>query len=229
MINDAHSYYRHELRMVKRSIGTPPKDEHTERVPYSSVTYDFDEVLGSSYGERTLTYQLEFLCFHREIAAKKTVNILKWLHFSGKQELYDDMLPGYHFLVREPVVSFSENNGVYTFSLTFKAAPEILPDISTPEPEPEPEDYRFPDVNGDGYVDARDSSLIMSAYSNLMSDLPSGLTKEQEIRADANRDGRIDARDSSLVLNFYACLMDGQYECTREDWERYLKENGVIE
>jgi hypothetical protein len=46
-VNGSHSYYNFGLRMLKRSIGSPPKDEHLERVPYSNVTYDFDELFGN--------------------------------------------------------------------------------------------------------------------------------------------------------------------------------------
>ena len=75
-VNGKHSYYSFGLRMLKRSIGSPPKDDHTERVPYSSVTYDFDSIFGgSSYGERTLTYKFELMDLRLNFAEDRLMAI----------------------------------------------------------------------------------------------------------------------------------------------------------
>lgn len=223
MVNNAHSYRRHELRMLKRSIGSPPKDDHTERVPFSSVTYDFDEVMGSSFGERNITYQFEFLCFHREKAVEKLINIFNWLRWSGRNELYDDMLPGYHFLVREPTVSYSENHGVYSITATFKAEPDIIPNAVSKN-EPSPDDFNYPDVDGDGKITAADAALIADAYAKLSAGKASGLTEEQEKAADADMDTKITAADSAMVLEFYARLQAGKYEGTPEGWAKFYED-----
>ena len=58
MISHKHSFYDYGIKMVERKIGQPQKDDHTERVPYSNITYDFDLINGkSSYGERTISYK----------------------------------------------------------------------------------------------------------------------------------------------------------------------------
>lgn len=227
-IDEIHSFYRYRLRVLKRSVGSVPKDDYTERVPFSNITYDFSSIYGQGFGERTLTYQLEFICFDKKKAQDRVVDILRWLRWKDRKNLYDDLLPDYHFEVREPNVKWSESHGVYKFDLTFRANPEIVPNKGCLL-----KDTVFPDVNGDGLIDAVDSTMISEAYSNISTGEDSGLTEEQEKRADANSDGLINAVDSSLVLEFYTQLSTGRYSCTPEGWTEYLNDiyggrNGVI-
>ena len=113
-VNGSHSYYNFGLRMLKRSIGSPPKDEHLERVPYSNITYDFDELFGNtSYGERQLIYQFDLMQRHGRNAEDRLVRIINSLHWKGRKELYDDLLPNYYFEVREPTVTYTEDHGIY--------------------------------------------------------------------------------------------------------------------
>lgn len=77
------------------------------------------------------------------------------------------------------------------------------------------------DVNQDGYVDARDASMILSLYSKLTTN--DELTQEEMDkikRSDVNGDGYVDARDASLVLSFYAGLSTG---FSREKGEKSIK------
>lgn len=228
-IDGKHTFYRYGLRMTKRMVGNAPKDDYTERVPFSSVTYDFASIYGQSYGERTLTYQLEFICLDRKKAQDRLVEVLRWFHWKNRQNLYDDLFPDYHFEVREPDVKWSENHGVYTFDLTFKANPEIVPNYGYLA-----KNTVFPDVNSDGFVDAIDASLISEAYSKISAGEDSGLDDEQKDKADANRDGFINAVDASLVSGFYAEISTtGRYSATNEGWTEYLNDvyggrNGVV-
>ncbi|MBR2284562.1 MAG: hypothetical protein IJ874_09150 [Ruminococcus sp.] len=224
-VNGKHSYYSFGLRMLKRTIGSAPKDDHTERVPYSNVTYNFDSIYGSpSYGERTLSYRFEFMDHHTGISEERLMNIISWLHWSDRLDLYDDMLPDYHFEVREPSVSWSEDHGVYAFDVTFKANPGI-------KPNPNMLKYNsgnvtIPDVDEDGLVTAADSSAILSAYGNLATGKDSGLTDKQKRAADADRNGAIDAVDASMVLAFYGRLSTGVYKdmTVEQAWAAYLNE-----
>lgn len=86
----------------------------------------------------------------------------------------------------------------------------------------------FPDINGDGMADAVDASIINQAAANISMGLPSGLTPEQEVLADANRDGSIDVLDTSLILRFSAQVGIGKYSQSPNEWERFLKNEGVI-
>lgn len=212
------------LRMLKRSIGSAQKDDYTERVPYSNVTYDFSGLYGShSYDERTLTYRFELIERHIGKAEDVLVSILNWLHWSDRVSLYDDMLSGYYFEVREPSVSFNENHGIYTFDMVFRAAPAMKPcphkrryNVST---------VRFPDIGGDGIVDASDASAIMQAYTRISTGQDSGLTPEQELLADADMDGFITAADASLVVRFYSEISTGgKYENSVSGWAEFLND-----
>ena len=202
-VNGKHTFYAFGLRMLERNIGSAPKDEHLERVPFSNITYNFDELFGKkSYGERKLSYEFEFIERRIEQAEDKVIGLLNWLHWDGSLDLYDDYYPNYHFSVREPDVDCTEKHGLYTLKLVFKAAPAMIPNPN--KMKYNAANITIPDVNGDGAVNATDSSMILTAYTNIQQGLPSGLTEEQEKAADANMDGAINAMDSSMVLDFYS-------------------------
>lgn len=213
-VNGVHSYYTFGLRILKRKIGSAPKDGMTERVPFSSVTHDFSRIYGrQSYGERTLAYELEFVCMNKKTAQERIVSILKKLKWNGRKNLYDDLLCDYHYEVREPEIDFSENHRVYTFSIKFPANPEIKPNMSV----------ILPDADGDGLVNSADASIILDAYSKISTGEKTGLTWEQLQAADADMDGRITSSDASLIMGFYSALATGRYECTIEGWTAYLE------
>lgn len=230
-VNGVHSYYRHGLRMLKRSVSAAPKDDYTERVPFSSVTYDFGSVCGrQSYSERTLTYRFELLCLHKRRAQDKIISILEWLHWTGRKDLYDDLLPDYHYEVREPTVNWEEKHGVYTFSVTFKANPYIKPDSNKKYTA---DTVNFPDVDGDGIVLGNDATMILNAYTKLLSGVDPGLDERQLRAADADMDGIITGNDATLTLSFYAAVSSGKYDNTPGGWAEFLndieeKDKGVI-
>lgn len=226
-VNGAHTYGTHRLRCLSRQTSSAPKDDYTERVPFSNAVYDFGNICGrQSYGERQLSYVFEFLSFHRKMAQDKIMNIKQWLRWSGYTELYDDLLPDYHYMVREPSVSFSEEHGVYKLSMVFPAAPEIVPNPNKSH-ELAPEDVILPDINGDGRVNSIDVSMILAAYSAISTGQDTGLTEAQLKACDANRDGKITASDATLVSEFYSALSTGRYECTAAGWAQFLNDKNV--
>lgn len=230
-VNGVHSYYRHGLRILKRSASAAPKDDYTERVPFSSVTYDFGSVCGQqSYGERTLSYKFELLCFHKRRAQEKIMAILEWLHWTGRKELYDDLLPDYHYEVREPTVNWEEKHGIYIFSVSFKANPHIMPNSNKKYTA---DTVNFLDVNGDGIVDGTDATLILNAYTNIISGEDPGFSERQMKAADADMDGALTGIDATLVMQFDTAALSGEYENTPSGWAEFLndvkeKNKGVI-
>ncbi len=226
-VNGKHSYYAYGLRMTKRTIGSAPKDEHLERVPFSNITYNFDSLFAKkSYGERKLSYELEFIESNIEKAEDKLISILNWLHWDNSINLVDDFLPDYHFSVREPEVSHSEKHGVYSFKISFMAAPAIVAN-------PNKWVYNaantlIPDINGDGIIDAIDEAMIRDAYAAVSANPPRdpGLTPEQLKRCDANLNGEVDSVDASWVSRFYAQLSTGKYNglSLEAAWAAYLNE-----
>lgn len=219
-VKNRHTWRHFRLRVLSRRIGAAPKDDHTERAPYSNLTADYDEVYGgASYGERKLNYMLEFLCSDKHLAQTQLVAILRFFHWTGRADLYDDLLPDYHFEVREPAVEFEEDHGVYTISMVFPASPGIVPNVIRRYTV---DDVHYPDVNGDGRVNANDAAMILTAAANIGAKRPSGLTPEQEKLADADMDGRITANDAALVERFAAACGARQAENTPEGWAAYL-------
>lgn len=88
----------------------------------------------------------------------------------------------------------------------------ILPDVTE----------HYPDVNGDGTVNSRDTALISEAAANIGAGMPSGLTPEQEILADADMNGKINTKDTSLVNEFVAGAGIGTYENSLEGWIEFI-------
>ena len=224
-VNGKHTYHSFGLRMLRRSIGSAPKDDHTARVPYSNVTYDFDSILGRSYGERPLSYKFEFICFNVRHARDRIIDIINWLHWNDRLDLTDDMFPGYYFEVREPSVEYSESHGIYTFSMSFKASPEMktLPEVRKYNAST----VTVPDINGDGTVDSSDASIIQEAYARIIAGEDTGLTPKQLKACDANMDGSIDSADASLVMTFYADATSGKYAglTVQQAWAEFLTEH----
>lgn len=62
------------------------------------------------------------------------------------------------------------------------------------------------DINGDGFIDTVDASLILLEYSALSAGGISTFSDSQKVSADINKDGLTDSCDSSLVLAFYSYL-----------------------
>lgn len=221
-IGNINTYYSLGLKMLKRSIGAAPKDNYKERVPFSSVTYDFGSVCGKqSYGERTLTYKFELMCFHIRRAQDIVLRIIEAFHWEGRRKLIDSLLPDHYFMVSEPAVSFEEKHGIYTFTMTFQAEPAMYPNgnrIYTADT------INFPDINGDGIVDGTDASLILAAAGELAAGRPSGLTPEQERSADADMDGMITASDATLAQKFYAAAMLGTYANTPAGFAEFFND-----
>lgn len=58
----------------------------------------------------------------------------------------------------------------------------------------------FPDVNGDVVVNANDSSLILNAYTKILSGKDPGLNECQLKAANADMDGKITASDNLFSL-----------------------------
>lgn len=74
------------------------------------------------------------------------------------------------------------------------------------------------DINGDGFIDAVDASLILAEYAVLSTSGISTFSDSQKVSADINKDGLTDACDSSLILAFYSYLSTNGTETDIENW-----------
>lgn len=210
------------FRLLARQIGEPPKDDRTERVPYSNITYDYDALYGSSsYGERTLTYTFDIVNRNRRDVQFLLTALRHRLSWSGVRDLHDSAFPDYHFEAHAPTVKAEDGqHTVLTVTVTFKALPAMLPNYV---PALMPSEQRYPDIDGDGHVTAADAALILTAAENIAKGESSGLTQAQELLADADVDGVITEIDSLLVLQYAGAVSAGQFADNMQNWQKYLR------
>lgn len=213
------------MRMLEREISEPAKDNRTERVPFSSITHDFNRLYGTnSYAERTLTYTFDLLTSDRRKAQGIAAKLQNDLHWFGFRELHDSMYPDFHFDVREPDISFSNPDiGVYSFRFQFKAYPAMLSNQTAPVLLI-PGNRRYPDINGDGHVTAADAALILTAAEKVAAGQPTEMTAQQQANADADLDGVITENDALLVLEYAAAVTAGEFEDTEESWFAFIRQ-----
>lgn len=62
----------------------------------------------------------------------------------------------------------------------------------------------YGDVDGNGIVDGRDASMVLTHYANLSTDREGVIAEEYLINADWDRNDVIDGRDASAILTYYA-------------------------
>lgn len=67
--------------------------------------------------------------------------------------------------------------------------------------------YSLGDVNGDGYLDAKDASMILKSYAYISAG--GSISDIEKMSADVNKDGLIDADDASIILSTYASFGAG--------------------
>lgn len=127
-----------------------------------------------------------------------------------------DLVPGYYYYD----IQLNIADDVYTIAIG-KLHIEI--DITRP-PVILPT-FPYPDINDDGTVNSIDSSMVLTAYMNIASGEPSGLTPEQEDLADANRDGIISSKDASLIMSYYSDCVAGLYTNDQAGWTTFMSEH----
>lgn len=127
-----------------------------------------------------------------------------------------NLVPGYYYYD----IQLNIADDVYTIAIG-KLHLEI--DITRP-PVVLPT-FPYPDINDDGTVNSIDSSMVLTAYMNIASGEPSGLTAEQEDLADCNRDGIISSKDASLIMAYYSDCVAGLYTNDQAGWTTFMSEH----
>lgn len=216
------------LRLAAREIGQPKRDDYSERVPFSSVTWHFEDFAAESYAERTLSYTYELLSFGghpaRAYAERVLAKLKRTLRWHGWRALQDASFPDYFFEVRQPVIGMEHpQNGVYQFTFTFAANPAMLPHQICSESLLKLQGCRYPDVNGDGFVTGADAARILTAAENIAAGGTSGLTPAQELLADADCDGSITEADALLVQEYAAAAQAGYITDSAQSWHAWLQ------
>lgn len=106
-----HSYNDFNLRIIEREFNPPSKVKIKETVPGMNGAYDFSNIATNgeeTYEERTVKYVLDLRCSKIAYGSKK-FQISNWLSPGEKGFLYDDLIPGYHFLAECQSLEFNEN------------------------------------------------------------------------------------------------------------------------
>lgn len=93
--------------------------------------------------------------------------------------------------------------GIYNGYIKIKGEKKTTPAV-TPVRPVSPDEYNTGDVNNDGFINAADSSSVLSYYAMISTDQDGGYTEEQKLAADVNKDGLTDAVDASGILSYYA-------------------------
>jgi len=78
------------------------------------------------------------------------------------------------------------------------------------------DDAEFGDMNGDGAVNAIDSSLILTNYNKISTG--GEISEKEKKRGDVNRDGKYDASDASLILNYYSYISSTNSDLSFADY-----------
>ncbi len=146
-------------------------------------------------------------------------------NFSGRgyflkgSETFDD-----YDLNTEPHIAGSGDATVYWPDYTSAEFAEKYP-ISLTDYDPENDKiiYKTGDVNGDGFVDASDATLVLRAYTLSMSGEKSNFNDEQTIAADINGDKIVDASDATHILRYYTMLLSGSEYSMEQYQDLYLR------
>lgn len=215
-----------DLDAVCKSRSTPPPKpiKRHERVAYSNITWDFSALGGvREYENRTLSYVFTITELDWRRCRERVNAFLKWLYAPMSfQELWDSADPEYHYRAKLSSAVPSYTRGVCCeITAEFEAYPYRIPNADLAYPVDE---SYYPDLDGDGSVTALDALMIQDAAANVGAGEPSGLTPEQERRADADRDGEITASDAQLVLEFSASAGGGDYTDDPKGWAAFLND-----
>lgn len=122
-----HSYKDFDLTIESKTIGNPSKKKTLINLPFSNVQYDMSEIYGGQvYEQRELEYT--FNVYDKMRHSKEAMNVMKiralnnLMKINSQVPLYDDVIPGYHFLAEiRGGPSFTEKRGKGLLTVKFDA------------------------------------------------------------------------------------------------------------
>lgn len=136
-------------------------------------------------------------------------------YFLKGSETFDE------FNTDEPHVAGSGKESNYAFAPDYTSAefakkyPVSLTDY---DPENDKIVYTTGDVNGDGFVDASDATLVLREYTLVISGEKGIFNDEQKNAADITGDNIVDASDATHILRYYTMLLS-EYDYTIEQYQ----------
>lgn len=229
-INGRHSWYDFHALPAGVEYEYPERQRVTERVAFSNVEYDFSALFGVPvYNKRNVRYKFKFA---KGDTGENFIDLDRFIAFlyslEGELEIYDDETPDHcwvgEFYSVKDVSCTGRKSGARMVEVTFRCEP-----MRRYKPIYAATETRYPDVNDDGFCNSSDAQIIETAAAAIGAGDPSGLTPEQELRADADRDGTISASDAALVLMYASDVGAGHREDSVGSWAEFLGEIKTIE
>lgn len=229
-INGQHSWYNFHAMPAGIEYEYPKRQRVTEQVAFSNIEYDFSVLFGSPvYNKRNVKYKFKFA---KGDTGENFIDLDRFVVFLYSLpdgiKIYDDETPNYYWLGRmdsvADVACKGRENGARMIEVTFRCEP-----MRRYEPMYAASEARYPDVNEDGHANASDAIIISEAAAHIAVGDPSGLTPEQEIKADADRDGAITASDEARVLEYANQAGSGHRRDNYNSWAEFLGEAKTIE
>lgn len=99
MTRGLHSFRDFGEHVARSNPGNPEKQSVTKTVPYMSGYYDFSQLYGgeSAWSSREVEYDFTLIGTRREVQEKRSI-LLSWLGNVHDEPIYDDDMPGKHFV-----------------------------------------------------------------------------------------------------------------------------------
>lgn len=161
------------------------------------------------HGKDGVLWTMEFrLPENIEVGDEFPIEIL-YRDIDGTSDLFSSALDG---TASKLMQAWVFTNGTEQGYIKITEAEEEIPEEPIVEEEiiEEPEEeLDLGDINGDGIINATDSSNILKTYALLQTGQDIELTPAQIKAADINRDGRLDAKDATDALRYYSYLSTG--------------------
>lgn len=177
------------------AIGMPAKTKYQVTIPGSNTPIDLSNLYGPVYGERTYTKTFLFDpgVWSPEQKYSMWTQLVNWLMQPvGKVPLYDDVMPGYHYLAEvQTAPTFTENLGSFgSLQVVWQCYPFRIKDAAEFDDTWDTFDFAT-DVAQDTQLDQSHKSitLVNIGVSNVA------------ITATASESTNININDSNVALN----------------------------
>ena len=131
-----HSLSEFGQCFASRNTGSPTKKTSTVTVPHMSGFWDFSKVGGElAYESREVTYEIELLEDERADLQDRKSELMEWLLETHDEPIYDDDLPGWHFVGSCSGCEWEEGAEGVTGTITakFLCQPFLVKDEETSE------------------------------------------------------------------------------------------------
>lgn len=119
------------LCLASRSLSAPAQKTARVSIPFSHGTLDFSSINGEVYYEdRELSYSFDMIAGSPRELESMISDVTAWLAPVCGDELCDDDVPGYHWIVSAPSISVSrdESGLAATVEVAFSAYPFAMAD-----------------------------------------------------------------------------------------------------